>query len=138
MKKMDKKWSPDVFAVEAIGAGIGFPDHMRASEIEHLTFFGSHKGRSKTERMEIASPFIEAGHLWLPEKADWLQLFRKTLMDFPYGVSNDWPDALSQLIIYLPQIRYYAQYHRNRRFPPEPPDTGERRRSMYYRHFEFS
>lgn len=136
-KKMDKEWSPDVFLVEAIGAGMGLPHYMRQAEIDHLTFIDTHKGRSKTERMEIASPFIEAGHLWLPEKADWLPLLRKTLMDFPYGLSNDWPDALSQLIIYLRDIRHAAQYHRNRRFPPEPIDTGERRRSMYYQRFEF-
>ena len=135
---MDKIWSPDVFVVEAMGAGIGLPPFMRASGIDHLTYVNSHRGRSKTERMEIASPSIERGHLWLPEKADWLPLFRKTLMDFPYGMSNDWPDALSQLIIYLDKIRHAAQQHRNRRFPPEEPDTGERRRSMYYQRFVFS
>ena len=74
-------------------------------------------GKSKIERMEMVSPLIEAGRLWLPLTAPWRASFLKNLLEFPYGVSDDWPDAVSQLLLYLDKVRQWAEFWQNERRP---------------------
>jgi predicted phage terminase large subunit-like protein len=78
-----------------------------SEDISHVETINTTDGKSKVERMEMVSPLIEAGHLWLPQSADWLSEFRKTLIDFPYGAPDDWPDALSQMLIHISRNALY-------------------------------
>lgn len=130
MRRLDREWKPDVIFIEAIGAGTGLRFHLAEYDIRHVVTITSHGGKSKVERMEIVSPIIEAGHLWLPEEAPWQRPLLKSLVTFPFGPSHDWPDALSQLLRYKKELTQQAMYHRNRRFPPPPPP--QRFRSGFY------
>ena len=137
---LDKRWNPDVILIEAIGAGQGLRPYLRERGLMHVESVVTTDGKSKIERMEMISPQIESGRLWLPKSAEWLSEFRKILTDFPYGSSDDWPDALSQMLIHLKRLRQAAQVHRRRRFPPSPPPelVPHRRHSMYYRREEWT
>ncbi|CAN5123401.1 phage terminase large subunit [soil metagenome] len=139
IKKLDLSWKPDTILIETMGAGTGLKYYLDVNGIKHLSFVITHEGKSKIERMEMVSPQIEAGRLWLPQAAQWLDSFSRALTEFPYGMSDDWPDALSQLFLYLPKVRQWANYYRNARFPPSVPDSPqERRKSMYYQRYELT
>jgi hypothetical protein len=127
---------PDLLLIETIGPGVGIPYHLRRFDsIENILSIANHSGKSKIERMEMVSPHIEAGRLWLPEKAPWRASFEKILTEFPYGSSADWPDCVSQLLLYFETVQREARRHHDRMHPP-PPAPGERRKSMYYQRHE--
>jgi hypothetical protein len=137
INRLDVVHQPDLFLIETIGSGILIPYYLkRYDSIEHVAFINTHKGKSKIERMEMVSPLIEAGRLWLPEKAHWRPEFEKLLTDFPYGTSTDWPDCVSQLLLYYDSVRQQAKFHRDQKFPPEPP-IGERRWSPHYQRIDY-
>jgi len=50
----------------------------------------------KMMRMNAQTARIEAGSIYLPERAHWLDEFRKELLAFPAGRHNDQIDAFSQ------------------------------------------
>jgi predicted phage terminase large subunit-like protein len=53
---------------------------------------------SKEMRMRAQTPSIEAGHVWLPEQAPWLQDYVHELMMFPNGRHSDQVDSTSQAL----------------------------------------
>ena len=136
INRLDQMYEPDLFLIETIGAGTLIPSYLRRFDsIEHVAWISSHHGKSKIERMEMISPLIEAGRLWLPEKAHWRHQFEKVLTDFPYGTSKDWPDCVSQLFLYYDKVLQQAKRHRDEKFPPVLP-IGERRRSIHYQRWD--
>lgn len=54
--------------------------------------------KDKVTRMDVETPAIEAGTVWLPEDADWLPVFEAELRDFPASQYKDQTDALSQYL----------------------------------------
>jgi phage terminase large subunit-like protein len=48
--------------------------------------------------MYAQSACIEAGHVHLPRRAEWLEEFRTELLQFPNGRDNDQADSLSQFL----------------------------------------
>jgi predicted phage terminase large subunit-like protein len=53
---------------------------------------------SKIERMVAQSAKIEAGHVHLPNNADWLDTFLLELLAFPNGRHDDQVDSVSQFL----------------------------------------
>jgi predicted phage terminase large subunit-like protein len=45
--------------------------------------------RDKIVRLEAVSAVIEAGHVWLPESAPWLDDFLLEVLAFPHGRYDD-------------------------------------------------
>lgn len=121
IEKLDKTWKPDLFMIEAIGAGKGLWGLLRERDICHVGTIETHNGLDKLRRMEIVSPMIEAGRVLLPAHAEWARQFLRLIGSFPYGPSDDWADALSQLLLKLQTACMHAGQHRRRRFPPPPP-----------------
>ena len=139
IRTLDKTWKPDTIPIETMGPGMGLPSALDEYGISHYVKIDRHAGKSKLARMQMASRHIEEGHVWLPQQAPWLDEFLERMAEFPHGPSDDWPDALSQLIIHLEIIRYWAATYRERRNPPPPPEpqTGLRY-GFHYRRFDFS
>ncbi len=52
----------------------------------------------KVTRAAQQSALIEAGRVWLPEEAEWLDEFMKELLSFPHSKFTDQVDALMQLL----------------------------------------
>jgi predicted phage terminase large subunit-like protein len=52
----------------------------------------------KVTRMHAQSARIEAGHVYLPLRAEWLEDFRTELLPFPKGRYDDQVDSLSQFL----------------------------------------
>ena len=59
----------------------------------------------KVERMGPPSMKIEAGHVYLPRKAPWLDEFRCEFLAFPFGHFDDQVDALSQFLNWIDERR---------------------------------
>jgi predicted phage terminase large subunit-like protein len=55
----------------------------------------------KTTRMSSQSSKIEAGHVYLPQQAPWLDDFRDELLQFPFGRHDDQADSLSQFLNWI-------------------------------------
>jgi predicted phage terminase large subunit-like protein len=53
---------------------------------------------SKTDRMVAQSAKIEAGQVYLPRLAEWLDTFLPELLAFPYGRHDDQVDSVSQFL----------------------------------------
>ena len=56
---------------------------------------------SKAERMAGQSAKIEAGHVYLPRNADWLDTFMLELLAFPNGRHDDQVDSVSQFLNWI-------------------------------------
>ena len=140
MRGLDKRWQPDVFLIETIGAGMALPSYLSDYDINHVYRIGTHSGVSKLRRMEMVSPKIQAGRVFLPFEEEWAKQLLNILTLFPYGPSDDWADALSQLLFYQEMACRWAIHYRNERFPPPPPPVRQTglRYGMHYRRWDFS
>ncbi len=52
----------------------------------------------KVTRMHAQSARIEAGHVFLPKRAAWLDEFRSEFLQFPHGPHDDQVDSVSQFL----------------------------------------
>src|SRR5262249_24992721 len=52
----------------------------------------------KVTRMGTPAALIEAGHVWIPEEADWLPAFKGEMLAFPNGRFDDQVDSVSQFL----------------------------------------
>jgi predicted phage terminase large subunit-like protein len=59
----------------------------------------------KVTRMHGATHLIEAGQVFLPTRAPWLEAFKHELLAFPNGRHDDQVDAFSQGLSYLDRRR---------------------------------
>ncbi len=59
----------------------------------------------KVSRLIAESPAIEAGHVLLPQTADWLEPLRSEIAQFPNGRHDDQIDSISQ---YLNWVRLHS------------------------------
>jgi len=66
---------------------------------------------NKKIRMSETSPIIEAGNLFIPEKASWRVEFETQIAQFPYGKFDDIVDSTSQYLRWAAR----PQYKRSRR-----------------------
>lgn len=67
------------------------------SEIPGLVAFEPHG--SKEARAASITPLVEAGNVYLPEGADWLEDYVGEMAMFPYGRNDDQVDMTSQALI---------------------------------------
>jgi predicted phage terminase large subunit-like protein len=58
--------------------------------------------------MHAQSVKIEAGHVHLPRRAEWLDDLRSELLQFPHGRHDDQVDSVSQF------LNWFDQRNRNR------------------------
>ncbi len=54
---------------------------------------------SKEARASAVSPDVEAGNVWLPQDAPWVQDFIEECAAFPNGANDDQVDAMSQALL---------------------------------------
>jgi predicted phage terminase large subunit-like protein len=63
--------------------------------------------REKIVRVEARCATIEAGHVWLPESAPWLDDFLSEVLSFPNGRYDDQVDSMTQFLTWV-RDRYDA------------------------------
>lgn len=62
----------------------------------------------KLTRASAQSMIIESGHVYLPEKADWLTDFQREILQFPHGRHDDQIDSMTQFLHWIRTRVIYA------------------------------
>ena len=93
-----KQWRPRSIIVEDKGTGTSLIQQLRSEShgIPYPTAFLPKD--DKITRLHAQSARIEAGHVWLPERAPWLEDLRVELASFPQGRHDDQVDSISQFL----------------------------------------
>ena len=81
--------------VENKGSGMGLIQDLKR---EHIHAVPINPEGDKIMRMNNQTCRIEAGSLFLPRRATWLEDFKRELCAFPGGRYNDQVDAFSQAL----------------------------------------
>ncbi len=85
--------------IEDTASGIQLLQELR---FEGLTSIHAIKPKgSKYERLIARTPLIEAGKVWIPDQAHWLDAFLHEVAMFPNGRHDDQIDSLSQALAWL-------------------------------------
>jgi predicted phage terminase large subunit-like protein len=92
-----KRWhgARDVL-IEDKGSGTQLIQDLRRSK--ELRPIAIEPEGDKITRMSNQSAKIEAGQVWLPDHAPWLETFKAEILAFPNGKFDDQADSLSQFI----------------------------------------
>jgi predicted phage terminase large subunit-like protein len=81
--------------IEDKGSGMGLIQDLNRENIHAVAI---RPEADKVVRMNNQTARIEAGSVFLPRRASWLEDFRRELSEFPGGRFNDQVDALSQAL----------------------------------------
>jgi predicted phage terminase large subunit-like protein len=81
--------------IENKGSGMALIQDLQR---DHIHAIAVNPEGDKVMRMNAQTAPIEAGSVWLPRHAGWLDEFRRELMAFPAGRHSDQVDALSQAL----------------------------------------
>lgn len=101
MKSLYAKYNPSVVLIEYAASGKSAFQALKIQTAIPLMPIAVHK--SKTVRLEIVSPMIEAGKVYLPDTASWLHDYIEELSMFPNGENDDQVDSTSQALTYFQQ-----------------------------------
>lgn len=98
-----ERFRPNVLLIENAASGTQLFQVLRD---RHFPFVPVPLARrpelDKVTRLAAVSAQIEAGKLFLPEHASWLEAFRHELLGFPNAKHDDEVDALAQLLAWVP------------------------------------
>ncbi|MBY0558562.1 phage terminase large subunit [Hyphomicrobium sp.] len=83
--------------LEEAGVGLGLIQQLR-SEGHGIRWIGLRPEGSKADRVVAQSAIIEAGAVFIPRNARWLDAFRNELLAFPIGRNDDQVDSVSQFL----------------------------------------
>ena len=115
--ELDRLWRPSChhysLLIEDKGSGTSLIQDLRHNGIHPIAI------KPKAEKVMRANAHtarIEAGAVFLPEHAPWLEKFRREILAFPKGRHNDQVDALSQALdrafIFRPPVAAMGFYSR--------------------------
>ena len=109
-----RRFCADVVLIEDSAAGTGLlQDLHRESHTGIPKPIPIRPTTDKLTRMHIQSAMIEAGHVYRPRSADWLDAFCTEILQFPHGRYDDQVDSLSQFLMW---IRWHQQPRPQSRF----------------------
>lgn len=99
-----RKWGADCILVEDKGQGTAYIQHRGKTETQKraapcpIIAIKVDPKQGKEFRFDEISPMIEAGEVWVPENAKWIEVFIRELGQFPEGAHDDQVDAMSQAL----------------------------------------
>jgi predicted phage terminase large subunit-like protein len=103
-----RRFNANSIVIEDKGSGISLIQDLHGGN-ENVPYPISFTPETdKVTRMSAQSAKIEAGHVFLPRRAEWLDDFRAELLQFPYGRYDDQVDSMSQF------LNWIDRRHRNR------------------------
>ena len=97
--QLAEKWPPSAVLVEDKASGQSLIQEMKRAT--RLPVLPIKVDRDKLARAYAVTPTCEAGRVFLPERAPWLNDFLDELMMFPTGPHDDQVDSLTQALEYL-------------------------------------
>lgn len=94
---MYQDYKPDVCIVEKKASGQSLIQDMRRSRLPVLEYMPD---RDKVSRVYAASPFLEAGKVWIPD-TEWSEALFNEAIQFPNAAHDDMVDCMTMAIIYM-------------------------------------
>jgi predicted phage terminase large subunit-like protein len=92
----------DVVLVENKGSGMSLIDDLRSGNSATMPMpIACDPEGDKLMRMATQAAKIEAGRVFLPRSAPWLEIFRIEMLQFPYGRHDDQVDSMSQFLNWI-------------------------------------
>ncbi len=104
---------PDVFLIEDAASGQSLIQQLKTSS--RLPINAVRADRDKVSRANAITPLVEAGRVFLPTDAEWLNDFLEEISSFPAAPHDDCVDALTQALNYVRESHSgIAEYTRDR------------------------
>ena len=101
MKALYMKYNPNAVVVEYAASGKSAFQSLKMQTGIPLIPITVHK--SKVVRLEMVSPMIEAGRVFIPDTASWLHDYLEEMSMFPNGENDDQVDSTSQALAFFQQ-----------------------------------
>ena len=99
--ELSRRWRAEQIVIEDKVTGSALIQHLAATRVPGLPRPIAFQSRDdKVTRLVGATPTIEAGHVFLPQFAPWLDQLRQELTSFPGGRHDDQVDSISQFLIW--------------------------------------
>ena len=95
------RYRPRVILIEKAGPGYTLLQDLWAEDSLYPRPIGRTPKGSKVDRMVADSAKIEAGQVWLPKDAPWLDTYLNELVAFPHGRHDDQVDSTSQFLNWI-------------------------------------
>ncbi|MET0048181.1 MAG: phage terminase large subunit [Sedimenticola sp.] len=109
--QQSKAYNASVILIEEAGSGIGLIQMLKQDRTAGVPYpTGIKPIGDKVTRLSNQSVKIEAGQVFLPNQAEWLETFQTELMAFPQGAHDDQVDSLSQFLNWI-DIHKRKQVH---------------------------
>lgn len=97
VREMARRNQPCITLIEDTGSGTTLLQSLRGQ----ISMIGMHPRDGKVVRLNAVSPKIEAGEVYLPKQAPWLDAFKRELLSFPKSRNDDQVDAFTQLLTWV-------------------------------------
>ena len=98
VRRLAIQWDARAILIEEDGLGKGFIQQFNAQSEGQVRAIACRAEGSKATRLIDVSPMIEAGHVYLPNRAPWLDELRRELAEFPNGRHDDQIDSITQFL----------------------------------------
>ena len=95
-----QKYSPDTVLIEDRASGTQLIQDL-AREVRGIAPYLPPAGADKTMRLHACSHLFDAGRIFLPEKAPWLDVYIAELLGFPGTAHDDQVDSTTQALDYM-------------------------------------
>jgi predicted phage terminase large subunit-like protein len=101
VKAQYAKWKPSAVLIEDKSSGRQVAQSIKRESTMPVIPINPPPGHGKVVRARIVSPTVEAGNVYLPNKAGWLTDLEGELFAFPNARYADQVDALTQALEYM-------------------------------------
>jgi predicted phage terminase large subunit-like protein len=109
---LDQKYQPDLIVIDSDGIGKGLIAELKNQGLKHICSSGSRI--SKLQRAETIVAMVESGRVSILASAVGLAEFKKEVVSFPHGKSDDLVDSMTQLLRFPTAVIQNAQHHKRR------------------------
>lgn len=96
IEALDKQYQPDLLVIDSIGVGNGLVAELQARGYKHIRPCGA--STSKIERAYDIAAMVESGRVHVLSTIPSLAEFRKEIIAFPEGKSDDFVDSMTQVL----------------------------------------
>lgn len=104
VQRQAELYNPNIVLIEDKGSGIQLAQELKRLKLPVQSI---NPELDKATRMQVQTPKIETGNVYIPEEAHWLHDFENEVTRFPRGKFDDQIDSMSQALAWI--------HERNRR-----------------------
>jgi predicted phage terminase large subunit-like protein len=99
LASLAEQWKPNAILVEDKASGQSLIQELKLSTA--LPLIPVKVDSDKQTRAQAVTPLIQAGKVFLPQSASWVNDYIEEMAGFPNGVHDDVVDATTQALNYL-------------------------------------